>query len=90
MTEAEWDACADPMKMLESLRGRASDRKLRLFAVACCRRVLPLLQEPACRLAVETAEQYADGGLDKPAYLRVAHAFDRIRRARFPQAARMP
>jgi len=52
--------------------------------------VLPLLQQPGCRLAVEAVEQYADGGLDKPAYLREAHAYDRIRRARFPMAAPMP
>jgi hypothetical protein len=36
MTEAEWFACADPERMLGFLERRASDRKLRLFAVACC------------------------------------------------------
>jgi hypothetical protein len=37
MTEAEWLKFRDPEKMLEYLRGRASERKLRLFACACCR-----------------------------------------------------
>jgi hypothetical protein len=32
MTEAEWLACDDPAPMLGSVRGKASDRKLRLFA----------------------------------------------------------
>ncbi|VTU02813.1 unnamed protein product [Gemmataceae bacterium] len=34
MTEAEWLACNDPKPMLAFLRGRATDRKLRLFSVA--------------------------------------------------------
>ena len=37
MTEAEWLACNDPTPMLEFLRDKASERKLRLFFCACCR-----------------------------------------------------
>ena len=34
MTEAEWLACDRPMLMLRFLRGKTSDRKLRLFVCA--------------------------------------------------------
>jgi hypothetical protein len=65
MIEAEWLACTDPEPMLDSLRGRASDRKLRLFAVACCRRVWTSLEHEEFRDAVEKAESFADGLVDQ-------------------------
>ncbi len=81
MTEAEWRSCTDPQRMQEFLRGQSSDRKLRLFAVACCRRVWHLLREKNHQKAVEVAERYADG-IATPLQLRQAehHAAFRVRR----------
>ena len=62
MTEEEWAHCTEPAPMLAFLRGRASDRKLRLFAVACCRHLLRRVAvDPKDVRAVDVAERYADG-----------------------------
>jgi hypothetical protein len=47
--------------MLEFLRGRASDRRLRLFAVACCRRIWHLLGSTQNDQALDAAAGHADG-----------------------------
>jgi hypothetical protein len=61
MTEQEWLACTEPHTMLEFLRSRASDRKLRLLACAYCRTLFPFNLDRYSRNAVKTAERYADG-----------------------------
>jgi hypothetical protein len=65
MTEADWLACEDLRALLDFYAAKASQRKLRLFAAACCRRVWPLLTDRWSREAVETAEGFADGAADK-------------------------
>jgi hypothetical protein len=76
LTEVEWETTDDVGRMLAQFvppAGRSSrtgarlnsfplsDRKLRLFACACCRAVWPLLTDPRSRRAVETVERHADG-----------------------------
>jgi hypothetical protein len=63
MTEAEWLACEDPIELLRPIwtSARGSERHLRLFAVACCRRSSAWFPTPEYHGALVTAEQYADG-----------------------------
>jgi hypothetical protein len=63
MNEAAWLAFANPTPMLAFLRGKASDRKLRLFAIACCCRIWQRIGDPRSQAAVEFADQHADEGL---------------------------
>jgi hypothetical protein len=78
MTEAEWLACEGPHLMLSWLRRRkgqrVSERKLRLFACACCRRVWHLLKDPASRGGVATAERFADGFVGEEDVLKARDA----------------
>src|SRR4051794_21388092 len=60
MTEAEWLACQHQSELLKLVRGRASERKPRLFACAVVRREWRWLKKRN-RHAVEVAERFADG-----------------------------
>jgi hypothetical protein len=60
MTEAEWLAAQKPELMLKFVQEVASDRKLRLFAIACCRQVWPLLTDARSQRAVAIAERFTE------------------------------
>jgi hypothetical protein len=45
MTENHWLSCDSPVPLLEHLKGKVSDRKLRLFACHCLRRVWHFLDD---------------------------------------------
>ena len=60
-TERAWLASTTPASLLRALKGKRLPRQRRLFAVACCRRVLDEMTEPVSRAAVEVAERFADG-----------------------------
>ncbi|WP_406697444.1 hypothetical protein V5E97_01170 [Singulisphaera sp. Ch08] len=72
MNESEWISGTHPWNMLRFLEPRANQRKLQLFAVACCRRASPLSNDPRHQELVEAAEQFAEG-------LLTADAFEQIR-----------
>jgi hypothetical protein len=61
MTEEEWLACTDSLRMVQFLTGKADGRKFRLFACACCRLLVDMLPDKRSMQAIEIAERYADG-----------------------------
>jgi hypothetical protein len=89
MKQDGWQTCQNPAEMLQFLLHRKAvsrravtlQRKLRLFACGCCRRVWHLLPEGPYRRAVEAAEGHADGREHREA-LEVAGAL--LRGVRLP------
>lgn len=72
MTEAEWLDKPQPFALIEFFRSRVSERRRRLLACACCRRVWDLLGQDSIRHSIELAESYADGAI-RAAELHAAH-----------------
>jgi hypothetical protein len=81
MTDQEWLACTDPSPMMDFLRGKASERKLRLFACGCWRLAWRFLTTEEDRNAVVVAERYADGQVSSQ---ELPVAFDERGRDAFP------
>jgi hypothetical protein len=68
MTEDQWNSCIKPEVMLGWLceQGRFSDRKFRLFACACCRRLWDCLGDPCHRNLVTAIENHPDMNCEDP------------------------
>src|SRR5262245_61785452 len=60
MDEAEWLSCADPDRLLGFVLQQTTDRKVRLFACACCRRFFDWLDLEHDQRAVQVGEMIAD------------------------------
>lgn len=89
MTEKEWMECEDPETVLDFLRDKASERKYRLFACACCRLIWPQMTSVRGRRAVETVEKYVDGLVDRKAMIaagRAASAARKFKERTWPHA----
>src|SRR5579884_696324 len=75
VSKEDWQSETHPFYMLSwwrYYRGEPSPRKRRLLACACCRLVWHLFIDQHLRLAVETAEAFADG-LASPEELAALH-----------------
>jgi hypothetical protein len=86
MTEAEWFECREPQKMLDWLRaaGDLSERKARLFAVACCLTCFGYrLRDTRSTQAVGVAARYADGLVDAEVVLEAVALADAVDEARY-------
>ena len=78
MTEQEYLRCSDPTPILEFLRGKMSDRKVRLFACACCRTTWPSI--PAVfQEAIRVAEEHADSRATNVELGRAVSAAHKVR-----------
>ena len=61
VNESAWQSYTRLFEMLPLVQQRISDRKRRLFAIACCRRLFDLFTDDRSRRTLEVAERYAEG-----------------------------
>src|SRR5262245_42598612 len=61
MNEQDWRTCNDPKRMLDFLRSKSTDRKLRLFTCGFFRTFWHRKIDEESLVALETSEHFADG-----------------------------
>jgi hypothetical protein len=80
MTEEEWLNRTNPSTMLKHLRGKATNRKLQLFKLACLRRIWQLVPDDLSRTVVEAVDQFLDGRASHQDWVAVHEQFiDKLR-----------
>src|SRR5262245_3989903 len=84
MTEAEWLVSEHPTPMWWFIEGKASERRLRLIACACCRRIWHLLTEDRSKQCIEAAEKLADGLITVEVANNLLHRFNESEADRIP------
>ena len=88
MTEEEWLVCEDARDMLNATDiPNASDRKLRLFAVACCRLCRQLMRNASHRDDVTLAERFADGQATEKELAAAYHRVNDLASAQYARTA---
>lgn len=77
MTELQWaeerrhaQYMVHTLQKMGLARTKVGRRKLRLYASGCCRQAWPSIRESSLKQAVETAERFADGLVDKATLTR--------------------
>jgi hypothetical protein len=72
MTPAEWLSCDDAEPMLDFLRGKVSERKLRLYILACCQKLWGNSSDEATQVAFQSLECLVETLLEtRKAFIRV-------------------
>ena len=78
MTEAEWLTTNDPWKLLHAAQAsRPSERKVRLFNAAVCRRFWEHLPE-ASRVILSESEHLADGLVRSKGEMELCHRANEV------------
>ncbi len=77
MTEAEWlSLTRTTSSLMDFLSERMSDRKRRLYAVACCYRIWSSLGSESLRAGVEAADRLADGRITDDEVVELRRVID--------------
>jgi hypothetical protein len=81
MTEEEWLASADPESMLDIVRGRVTQRKMRLLGCACCFRIREALFDgPETVRLLVGIERFADGAIKSSELVTISQGIWRASR----------